>query len=185
MPNEVKTSGLTLAAYQDRAIITAEPRAFHLDYLIPGIIGEIGELFGQRAKSYWHEWPAEKLQEELVNEYGDICWMTALLLTTYNVRTLTPAVPDTTRRIDFGPRDRWTSLLAGAISIKLNHQMELEGISETEDWTALAAEKLWRNLRDNCFHITGVEFQVVLEKNLAKLADRAARGVLRGQGDHR
>lgn len=177
-------SGLTLLAYQQRAIATAEERAFHLQYLVPAILGEVGELFGQQAKGYWHQWPADQLQKELVSEYGDICWMTALLLHTRGVAQLQPEYPADPSRT-WGALDPMQALFQAAASVYRNRQLEIEGISETDDWLDQAAERLWRALRSRCEEITGVPFQEVLHANLAKLADRAARGVLRGKGDHR
>lgn len=177
-------SGLTLAAYQHLALATAEPRAFHLDYLIPGIVGEVGELFGQRAKAYWHGWPMEKLQTELVSEYGDIAWMTALLLHSRGVASLQPVV-NIPPSLNLGILNPHQSLLSAASSLHTQWLLEEQGISETDEWLDMAAERLWRVLRDNCEAITGRDFQYVLDANLVKLADRAARGVLRGSGDHR
>lgn len=183
-PQQEPRVALTLAAYQEKALATAEPRAFDLQYLVPGIMGEVGELFGQQAKAHWHGWPAKKLREELVSEYGDIAWMTALLLDTRGINMLHPVVPSS-GPARWGRLDPMSALLAAASRLRLNYLMEKDGISETEQWLDQSAENLWRVLRDNCLHITGRDFQSVLGGNLIKLADRAARGVLRGQGDHR
>lgn len=177
-------SGLTLAVYQQRAIATAEERAFHLEYLIPGILGEVGELFGQQAKGYWHQWAPEQLQKELVSEYGDICWMTALLLHTRGVAQLQPVYPSDGSR-GLGALDTMSRLQQAASNLRATYLMEKDGISDTDQWLDEAAERMWRVLRDCCQYVTGVPFQEVLHANLAKLADRAARGVLKGQGDHR
>lgn len=184
MRTETHPSGLTLAAYQHRAMVTAEPRAYYLGYLVPGIVGEVGELFGQRAKAYWHVWPAEKLQKELVSEYGDIAWMTAVLLHTRGVASLQPTVSPAPG-MNLGVLNPHQSLLSAASSLHTQWLLEEQGISETDEWLDTAAEKMWRTLRDNCEAITGQDFQYVLDANLVKLADRAARGVLRGSGDHR
>lgn len=175
---------LTLADYQARAISTAEPRAFHLDYLIPGIIGEVGELFGQRAKSYWHGWEAKKLRAELVSEYGDIAWMTALLLHTRGVSMLQPHFTSTAGG-RYGVMEPHHALLSAAQNLYLQSLLEAQGISDSDGWMDESAERMWRLLRDNCLLITETPFQDVLHANLTKLSDRAARGVLRGSGDHR
>jgi hypothetical protein len=49
----------------------------------------------------------------------------------------------------------------------------------------LAARTMWGLLESNAEVVTGSTFQQVMEANLAKLADRAARGVLKGAGDNR
>lgn len=174
----------TLAQYQERAIATAEPRAFHLEYLVPGIVGEVGELFGQQAKAYWHEKPAEDLTWELINEFGDIAWMTALLLHTRGVSVLQPVYP-ALGADRWGKRDPRMKLLSASNNIMYQWVLEKEGISDSDHWMDEAAERLWRTLLEVCVPLVGVEFQHVLQANLNKLADRAARGVLRGSGDHR
>jgi NTP pyrophosphatase (non-canonical NTP hydrolase) len=80
---------MKLSEYQSAALSTAMEKAFSLDYLVPMIIGELGELSGQKAKAHWHGWPAEKLEVELVSEYGDVCWGTAILLHMAEVSDLT------------------------------------------------------------------------------------------------
>lgn len=175
---------LTLAAYQAKAVVTAEPRAFELEYLVPGILGEVGELFGQEAKAHWHGWPAEKLQTELVSEYGDICWMTALLLETRKVHQLQPTFP-ANGSARYGVQEPKYQLSSAALTLYRNYLLEDHALSERDEWLDESAERLWRLLRENCLLITRTPFQDVLHYNLQKLADRAARGVLRGSGDHR
>lgn len=183
----VQEVAYTLAEYQARAIETAEPRAFHLEYLVPGIVGEIGELFGQHAKAYWHEKTPAALEVELISEYGDICWMTALLLHTRGVSTLQPVYPAA------GPTAgrRWGTvapemvLLDAGRALYQAYALRNEAVHDTALWLDEAAENLWRVLRANCEPLIGASFLEVQETNLKKLADRAARGVLKGSGDHR
>lgn len=179
-------TNLSLRDYQDLALKTAEPRAFQIDYLVPGIVGEIGELFGQKAKSFWHGWTPERLQEELVSEYGDICWMTATLLYTRGVDQLNPSFPDTTTGVL-----RWGTVTPELSLLSLSHQLYTvasvrdDAVTASDQWLEEVAERLWRQLRASATAVTGVQFQDILRANLQKLADRAARGVLRGSGDHR
>lgn len=175
---------LNLDRYQQRAAATAEPRAYDLEYLVPGIVGEVGELFGQRAKAHWHGWSSAQLRNELVNEYGDICWMTALLLKTRGITDLDPAYP-AAGGVRWGRMDPNHALLSASQNVHLQWLMEQEGIADSEKWMDESVSRLWRVLRAHCVDITGVPFQQVLNVNLAKLASRAARGVLRGSGDHR
>ena len=175
---------LTLAGYQQRAAATAEPRAYDLEYLVPGIIGEVGELFGQRAKAHWHGWMPGKLGEQIVKEYGDICWMTALLLHTRGIDYLDPAYP-AAGGVRWGRMNPNHALLSASQNVHLQWLMEEEGISDSEKWMDESVSRLWRVLRAHCQDITGLPFQDVLQANLEKLASRAARGVLRGSGDDR
>lgn len=159
-----------LQPYQRQALITAQPPAFYPNYLIPGIVGEVGEMFGQRAKAFWHGWPSAKLQAETVNEYGDICWMTAVFLSTYHISTVELEEPH--------PYDPWVGLLTEAQNL-----YALYAFNET--YISNAAKRLWSFLEINCNAITDTDFDIVLATNLTKLASRAERGVLRGSGDHR
>jgi len=171
----------TLANYQARAAATAQKAAYDHNYLIPMIVGETGELFGQRAKSVWHGWTPAKLQEELVSEFGDVCWGTAILLQMEGVSSPKERLFGQPRSIwpeeEMSP---WHILLTRAQSLHLFHCL-----SRTKIYIAGEAEQLWLALEKYCHEITGVPFQDVLDYNVKKLADRAERGVLQGSGDHR
>ena len=165
---------MDLAKYQAEATKTASPQAFTLAYLVPGIVGEVGEMFGQRAKSVWHGWSVEKTTEEIVLEYGDICWMTAVLLTTFDTDTTDEGGE---WREDVNP---WSVLLnlAGTVFHWYSDPFTLK-------FLPAAAENLWVALEHFCEAITGRTFDYVLQANLDKLSSRAQRGVLLGKGDHR
>lgn len=166
-----------LKDYLAQALVTADPKAFQHQYLIPGIVGEVGELFGQNAKAVWHGWAQEKLTKELVSEYGDIAWMTAVLL---HVETCEDGseieIPVFTTRLD---DDALHLLLMRSTSLHLFYSEGLTG------YIGEAASRLWSALEEKCKAVTGVSFQEVLDANIVKLTDRAARGVLKGQGDNR
>lgn len=168
---------LTLSVYQDRASATADPRAFDLEYLIPGIVGEVGELFGQRAKAHWHGWDREQLNKELVSEFGDICWQTAILLKRYKVHAVHPAFYEA----GTPQGDPWLELQMCATNLNGVYSL----FDRTDYQIEQRAQRLWVLLESSCQTITGHCFRHVLEANLAKLADRQARGVKLGQGDHR
>jgi hypothetical protein len=170
------TTTNALATYQPAALSTAQPRAFHHDYLIPGIAGEVGELYSHVAKAYWHE----KDRSDLINgEYGDIAWMTALLLHTYGVDRLpVPAV-----NISDGARAMYRiHCLSNEL---LLHFTEVEDPRISGRFISNAAQRLWFLLEQSCEAVTGVPFDGVLAMNLAKLQSRAERGVLQGDGDKR
>lgn len=161
-----------LAPYQVIAASTAEAAAYSLDYLIPGIVGEVGELFGQKAKAHWHGWKADKLQTELVSEYGDVAWMTAILLQAHDVHEVGP----------FSTRD---SIDQAHLLLMRSTGLHLYYSQGMTDYIAEAAARLWAALEHCCESVVGVPFAEVLAYNEKKLADRAARGVLKGAGDHR
>jgi hypothetical protein len=171
----------TLANYQARAAATAQPAAYDRAYLIPMIVGEVGELFGQRAKAVWHGWEPSRLQEELVSEYGDVCWGVAILLQMEGAANLQGSRLRQPVLTSWGNEpDPWQQLQARAGWLYRFHTQK-----ETHQFICGEAKQLWLLLEANCQAITGVPFDAVLGANLAKLASRAARGTLVGQGDHR
>lgn len=166
-----------LDAYLTQALTTADTKAFQHPYLIPGIVGEVGELFGQNAKAVWHGWDDAKLQKELISEYGDIAWMTAVLIHV-EAEKHAGGIGDLvfSTRMSENPQHL---LLMRASALHLYYVMNMDSYIATE------AARIWAALEAMCHDITGAPFQVVLDANLAKLADRAARGVLKGAGDNR
>ena len=170
----------TLSNYQARAASTAAESAYDRSYLIPGIVGEAGELFGQRAKAVWHGWDNQKLSQELVSEYGDICWMTAILLDMEGTKDSHPVLLGQPGSLRGGELDPWHTLLNRACSLHLFYAQR-----ETQRYIPAEAMQLWLALERYCLRITGADFDTVLDANLAKLAGRVARGTLVGSGDHR
>lgn len=173
---------MTLHDYQRRALDTAKPEAFSHDYLLPGIIGEVGELFGQKAKAHWHGLSDDELNAHLAKEFGDICWMTAVLLSTYQI-DVEVDVPGSV--LDGVSEDSlWLALLEASVDFQ-----RLYCGDEPDGWdlleTSETAHKFWFLLQYSCYPITGHPFETVLKMNLDKLAARAARGTLIGRGDDR
>lgn len=174
---------MELKEYQAAAAATASIKAYDDAYLIPMIVGEIGELFGQKAKAHWHGWDADKLKLELMSEYGDVAWGTAILLSTRGVSQLTYKRDD---MFEFAltrwgnKLDAWHILLQRSQYL---HQWYTE--KETHSYIRGEAQQLWLTLHQFCQAITGASFDEVLQMNLAKLASRAERGTLIGSGDHR
>lgn len=170
---------MELKEYQELATATAEPRAYDLAYLIPGIVSEVGELLGQQAKAHWHGWETEKLQDALVLEYGDIAWLTAVLLKVHDIDN---ALPHTVTRNPYTPQHQ---LISTAHSLHL--AWTVEGISPQDrtGWIQDDALRMWQRLEQHCPQVTGQSFDTVLQANLDKLASRAQRNVLRGAGDYR
>lgn len=173
---------MKLSEYQTAAASTAMPEAFSHDYLIPMIVGEVGELFGQKAKAHWHGWSADQLQVELVSEYGDVCWGTAILLQMHGVTDLMYKHPTSSIPVSVwgNPLDPWHLLLQRVQHVHLWSTEE-----QTHSYIRGEAQQLWLALETFCQAITGVPFETVLLANLTKLASRAERGVLVGKGDHR
>lgn len=170
---------MDLKEYQPLAEATAMAEARAYQYLIPGILGEVGELFGQQAKAYWHHWAPEQLEEQLVKEYGDVAWMTAMLL--HGEGTFQVEVPASWQPGWGGMKPDPHALLLSAAAQVHSAWLNIEEYYYMDE----AAERLWAVLLTQCEAITGRTFDHVLQVNLDKLASRAARGVLVGSGDNR
>lgn len=164
----------TLAEYQKLALQTAMPEAFLPSYLVPSIVGEVGELFGKRGKAVRDHWEPERLDRELAAEYGDVLWMTAILLHTQGVRAVFR--PVSTRE----HRDPWYALLDISQWLYEEHTQEVQSVSLMRP-----AIKLWQALSRDCQAITGHSMDEVMAINIEKLLSRQARGVLTGSGDNR
>ena len=169
----------SLREYQQQALATADPAGRELSYLIPGIVGEVGEMFGHRAKALWHGKSVEELQKELVLEYGDVAWMAAVLLDTLAVEYVLPRPRPVTNWWG-GQPDPWAMLLHHSATL---YQWWLD--ERTHEYLPGAAVQMWQDLDFYALTITGAPFEAVLRANVEKLASRRARGVLQGNGDHR
>lgn len=163
---------MDLRTYQEAALKTAKPTALHLDYLLPGLIAEIGECYGKIAKAERDGWDETRANKELASEWADCAWFAVVLayvleidedpkpcpIEAYNAPTTLSTLMDTALWID-----RWLDL---------------------RDVTT-GVQEVWQLLRDHCMAATTHTFDEVLEANLAKLADRANRGKIGGSGDER
>lgn len=188
-----------LQDYMAKAKATAQPEAYSYDYLLPGLLGEVGEVYGQIAKNHWHGWTAEKFETELVAEYGDICWMTAILLDMRNVDLELPPVSD--RPLLFDPFSGMQVVsskvrtMVGSVEDEYHIAQLAKGypdngtipakVESQEQVTDSMLLQLWAALVRYAPVVTGHPIQKALDYNAEKLASRAARGVLRGAGDHR
>lgn len=168
----MKAKNQQLKNYQAEALTTLQDRAMDLDYLIPGIVGEVGELFGQRAKAHWQEWSAARLQDEIIAEYGDIAWMTAVLLHKYDADGLPDEDWMSASNVWSSKVDPWLAVHTRAESLFLF-------FSEGQEQLLLpGARRLWAALEFRAQAITGAPFEAALDANLAKLAARADKGTL-------
>lgn len=167
-----------LEDYLEKVLTTAQPEAFDHRYLLPGIVGEVGEMFGHKAKAFWHGKPEADLNNELSYELGDVAWMTALLLHVEFTEDRGNPSPEWWT-VDTRNDRVWGDLMREALAI---HSFSY---ANRTDSLGFAAERLWAFMAANSVALTGHDFQTVLDRNIAKLADRAARGKLKGNGDHR
>lgn len=163
----------TLAEYQKLALQTAMPEAFLPSYLVPSIVGEVGELFGKRGKAVRDHWEPQRLSDELAAEYGDVLWMNVILLHVEEVSEV--SLPAETRK----HRDPWYDLL------DVSQWLYEEHTQTVQPQLKRPAVLLWRTLARNCESITGHTLDQVQDMNIEKLLSRQARGVLTGSGDNR
>lgn len=176
---------MTLAEYQTHVLSTALPTAFSAGYLVPGIISEVGEVYGKFAKAHRDRWaltkPAGYLAEELAKEYGDICWGTALLLHMQGLDTVPARLAE--RAPQFMDECLASTSPDIALRIILGNAIDLGSFTSLAEDDAAAI--LWERLRLFAPLVTGKSFDYILGMNVVKLADRKARNVLEGSGDER
>lgn len=193
---------MTLAEYQTAASTTALPTAYDYEYLIPGLISEVGEMHGKLAKAHRDGWGSTRLQEELTKELGDVCWMVAILLARLGVhgeddfKFWTISRSTARSRYDgiFTPTNPVMSSMEALrasverITNMLDSHLHLKdtGIyTFTKVYFTQRCVILWFMLGMVSVSLTGHSLDYVLRGNLAKLADRKARGTIEGSGDNR
>ena len=65
--------------YQFEATQTCLPTAYNLEYLIPGLAAEAGEVAGLYAKYVRDETYYTNLRDDMTKEMGDVLWFLAVL----------------------------------------------------------------------------------------------------------
>ena len=147
---------MNLTDYTPAALATCEDSSRDLAYLIPGLIGEVGELFGEVARVQRLGQPRT---EQIIDEYGDIAWMTAVLLDHLKVDDIRQLG---NLRYVQGREAALELILARAAAVHRSGSDVLPG----------RAAALWATLADHAEAVTGVSFDEVLSANLEKLAAR-------------
>lgn len=156
--------------YQDKALETALPTSLTPSYLIPMIIGEIGDCFGKVAKAVRDDWSEERLNGELAKECGDVCWGVALLAKHYGLT-----------KIDRWGTDYRLQNRAQSLHFLLADVSTLGGITRNGNGSGRAqVRNLWLNLEDNCELLTGHSFDKVLNMSLTKIADHKVSNDISG-----
>lgn len=195
----METTTEQLLNYMSKAKSTAQAEAYSYQYLVPGLLGEVGEVYGQIAKNHWHGWTAEKFETELVAEYGDICWMTAILFD-HRFTAVHTNIKVEEHELGFNPFAGMQAVSEQVATLVEALHWENQALADVEEYgadvaatrlealeqrTDYALQKLWGTLVAYAPVVTGHPLQKALDYNAEKLASRAARGVLRGAGDHR
>lgn len=168
---------VNIEEYRQRAVATALPTALNYDYLIPGLVAEVGEVFGKVAKSVRDEWSRERLQEELKAELGDCVWFWVLIC---EHTKLTPRKP-------YAAQEELS--VQEVLSDLLDVTSRLQGLSEREGFIGSYGWRYWIRLYPDYIArvamVYEIDMQEILEYNIEKLESRKARGTLKGSGDVR
>lgn len=163
---------MTFEEYQKEAVSFRTDTANNEEYLTLGLIAEVGEAAGKLAKRRRDGVFDEKA---FVKELGDILWFVANLAEYYD-------------------RENCTKF-----SAELKDCFEAEVDDERFDEDIMRLLVYWTGFfSDEGSHLSDIVFEVggfakkygytleqVAEINIAKLRDRAARGVIKGNGDER
>ena len=149
--------------YQEQALTTALPSALTMDYLAPGLIAELGEVFGKQAKAVRDGWDEERLNREVCAELGDCLWFIAL------ISHVTDSEPT-----GFFYCPNMQDAMCNAVS--------LMGCDPSSYRRYLV--RIFRQLAVEA-ETHGSTLEAVAQANLDKLADRQARGTITGSGDTR
>jgi hypothetical protein len=143
-----------------------------------GLISEIGEVYGVLAKI--ERGDRIDRAERMTGELGDVAWYLARLTDLAAPSLLAPDLdpPLTFQAYDClqDPFDDLAARLSDFGFMYLQHP----GGASRDGWHRLSWSR-WARLCS----IESLDPLTVLESNLAKLRDRAARRVLQGDGDHR
>lgn len=150
---------MTLNEYQQRAMRTRGPSSTGLFYPALGLAGEVGEWYASGD----------------ILEAGDVMWYVAAIATELDAK-----LDDLEETGEFSPCSA-----AGRVCEQVKRIIRDDrGLLTPE-----RREKIRHALADvvsSVYRILGpVRFDEVLQLNLRKLADRAMRGVLKGEGDER
>lgn len=193
---------MTLAEYQTAASTTALPTAYDYEYLIPGLISEVGEMHGKLAKAHRDGWDLHQLQEELTKELGDVCWMVAILLDGLGVHDEHSFQfwinPGSTARNQYDEVFTHSSPIMSSMAALRASVWQITNLLDsqlrpktkgshtiTNAYFTQRCVTLWFMLGMVAVNLTGHGLDYVLRGNLAKLADRKARGTIEGSGDNR
>lgn len=182
-----------LASYQTAALVTALPTAHSQEYLLPGLLSELGELAGVLAKEYRDSTPIN--YEDRLSEMGDVAWVVAVWLHDLDITTTDTELGVGNEAIQRNPLTNPIEVVGLMLSLTENLVPSYARIRSNPAHApagAIVAKNvlltLWRLLEFYApVFAPNMEdpFKAALDSNIAKLTSRQARGKLGGSGDHR
>jgi len=161
----------SVADYQQKAHETCEPQCWKEEYLIPGLVSEVGEYAGKFKREVRGD------RNSLVDlptlkalELGDICWYLAESSAFLNTG-MQYLFPKIMRQPEAYTEYGWLCRLSAAASKIAVGQYD----GFVEAWICVMALS----------QINGYSLQSVLDMNLSKLQSRQERNQIKGKGDAR
>jgi len=183
----------TLASYQTAALATAMPTAHSQEYLLPGLLSELGELAGVLAKEYRDSTPIN--YEDRLSEMGDVAWVVAVWLHDLDVTTTDPELgvgSDVIQRNSLTNPIEVVGLMLSLTEHLVTYYARIRSNPANIQVGSVIAKNalltLWRLLE---FYAPVLApnmedpFKAALDANIAKLTSRQVRGKIGGSGDHR
>ena len=174
----------SLNEYQQQAMSTAIfPVDRSLDYTVLGLCSEVGEMaeaWLDNNKGYY----------DVASEGGDCYWYSAAIADTLNVRlhevVLAYTGPDVTAKL-IGNLIHDLTATSGNLAGLVKKAIRDDGGHFSPERRSKAIQLLGRTilLLDALAEHLGSSRYALMNDNLNKLADRKARGTLKGSGDHR
>lgn len=160
--------------YQAAAMKTAVyPESARVTYPALGLLEEAGEVAGKIAKAFRD---GGDPREAVLKELGDVCWMVAALAHDLGIDLDVSRIGiDTCYATE--PSARCVCSLCSDAELAASGAL-IGDLNKAPMWRVLVCVKRISNSY-------GATLCDVLEMNLAKLASRAERGVIHGEGDER
>lgn len=164
---------MTFEEYQQAAVSFRTDTANNEEYLTLGLIAEVGEAAGKLAKRVRDDVWDEKA---FIKELGDVLWFVANLADYYDKNNDT----------------KFSEELKDCFEAEVDDERFDEDIMRLlVYWTGIFLDDEGEFLTDIVFEVGGFAkkygytLEQVAEINIAKLRDRQARGVIKGDGDER